>query len=97
MSLDLSNNQITDISPLSGLTSLHTLHLDNNAIKDFSPLYRLNGLTMLTISGIEVSQNQIKDLKTRLPGCLIYNDEASTDIVEITLGGQDLQKRCHQA
>ena len=88
VSLDLSNNQITDISPLSGLTSLHTLHLDNNAIKDFSPLYRLNGLTMLTISGIEVSQNQIKDLKTRLPGCLIYNDEASTDIVEITLGGK---------
>lgn len=88
VSLDLSNNQITDISPLSQLKTLRTLHLDNNDIKDFTPLYDLNGLTMLTIGGIEVSQSQIKELKTRLPGCLIYNDDASTDIVEVHLGGK---------
>lgn len=88
VSLDLSNNQITDITPLAQLKSLRTLHLDNNEIKDFTPLYDLHELTMLTIGGIEVSQSQIKDLKTRLPSCLIYNDEASTDIVEINLGGK---------
>lgn len=88
VSLDLSNNQITDLTPLSQLRSLRTLHLDDNDIKDFTPLYDLNGLTMLTIGGIEVSQSQIKELKTRLPSCLIYNDEASTDIIEISLGGK---------
>ena len=88
VSLDLSNNQITDITPLSQLKTLRTLHLDNNDIKDFTPLYDLNGLTMLTIGGIEVRQSQIKELKTRLPGCLIYNDDASTDIVEVHLGGK---------
>ena len=88
VSLDLSNNQITDITPLAQLKKLRTLHLDNNDIKDFSPLYDLSELTMLTIGGIEVSQSQIKELKTRLPGCLIYNDEANTDIVEVHLGGK---------
>lgn len=88
VSLDLSNNQITDITPLSQLKTLRTLHLDNNDIKDFTPLYDLNGLTMLTIGGIEVSQSQIKDLKTRLPSCLIYNDDAKTDIVDVHLGGK---------
>ena len=88
VSLDLSNNQITDITPLAKLKKLRTLHLDNNDIKDFSPLYDLSELTMLTIGGIEVSQSQIKELKTRLPGCLIYNDEANTDIVEVHLGGK---------
>lgn len=88
VSLDLSNNQITDITPLAQLKKLRTLHLDNNDIKDFSPLYGLSELTMLTIGGIEVSQSQIKELKTRLPGCLIYNDEANTDIVEVHLGGK---------
>ena len=88
VSLDLSNNQITDITPLAKLKKLRTLHLDNNDIRDFSPLYDLSELTMLTIGGIEVSQSQIKELKTRLPGCLIYNDEANTDIVEVHLGGK---------
>lgn len=88
VSLDLSNNQITDITPLAQLKKLRTLHLDNNDIKDFSPLYDLSELTMLTIGGIEVGQSQIKELKTRLPGCLIYNDEANTDIVEVHLGGK---------
>ena len=88
VSLDLSNNQITDITPLAQLKKLRTLHLDNNDIRDFSPLYDLSELTMLTIGGIEVSQSQIKELKTRLPGCLIYSDEANTDIVEVHLGGK---------
>lgn len=88
VSLDLSNNQITDISPLASLKQLRTLHLDNNDIKDFSPLYELKNLTMLTISGIDVKESQIKELKQKLPGCLIYNDEADTDVVSVRLGGK---------
>lgn len=87
-SLDLSNNKISDISPLKKLTGLRTLHLDGNEIKDFSPLYELDGLSMLTISGIEIGQAQLKQLKEKLPNCIIYSDDAKEDILEIKLGGK---------
>lgn len=88
VSLDLSNNDITDLSDLSELKSLRTLHLDGNEIEDFSPLYDLKKLTMLTISDIEIKESQLKELKEKLPGCLIYSDEAKEDVVDITLGGK---------
>lgn len=88
VSLDLSNNDITDISALAGLKSLRTLHLDGNDIEDFTPLYGLNKLTMLTICDIEIKESQLKQLKERLPGCVIYSDEAKEDIIDITLGGK---------
>lgn len=89
VSLDLSKNNIRDISPLSSLAELRTLHLDDNAnIKDFSPLYRLSNLTMLTISGIEIGESQLEELREKLPNCQIYSDKANADVVEITLGGK---------
>lgn len=88
VSLDLSNNEITDISDLAGLKNLRTLHLDGNEIKDFTPLYGLNKLTMLTICDIEIKESQLKQLKEKLPGCVIYSDEAKEDIIDITLGGK---------
>ena len=88
VSLDLSNNDITDISALAGLKSLRTLHLDGNDIEDLTPLYGLNKLTMLTICDIEIKESQLKQLKERLPGCVIYSDEAKEDIIDITLGGK---------
>lgn len=88
VSLDLSNNEITDISALSGLQSLRTLHLDGNKIEDFSPLYSLKKLTMLTIGDIEIKESQLKELKEKLPGCLIYSDEAKEDVIDVTLGGK---------
>ena len=36
--LDLEGNQITDVSPLAGLTGLERLYLIDNPITDFSPL-----------------------------------------------------------
>lgn len=88
VSLDLSNNDITDISVLAGLKNLRTLHLDGNDIEDFTPLYGLNKLTMLTIGGIEIKESQLRQLKEKLPGCVIYSDEAKEDIIDITLGGK---------
>ena len=88
VSLDLSNNDITDISALAGLKNLRTLHLDGNDIKDFTPLYSLNRLTMLTIGDIEIKESQLKQLKEKLPGCVIYSDEAKEDVIDITLGGK---------
>lgn len=87
-SLDLSNNDISDISELEQLKSLRTLHLDGNKIEDFSPLYGLDKLTMLTITDMEIKESQLKELKEKLPGCVIYSDEAKEDVIEITLGGK---------
>jgi len=42
--LDLSNNQIGDISPLANLTSLKWLILNNNQISDIGALVRNTGL-----------------------------------------------------
>ena len=37
---------------------------------------------------IEIKESQLKQLKERLPGCVIYSDEAKEDIIDITLGGK---------
>lgn len=87
-SLDLSNNKISDIKPLKKLSSLRTLHLDGNEIKDFSPLYDIDSLSMLTIGQMDISASQLKELKAKLPNCIIYSDDAKEDVVEIKLGGK---------
>lgn len=86
--LDLRNNRIKDIAPLSGLTELRTLYLDNNRIEDFTPLYSLHNLGILYITGMDISETELNALKTALPSCIIYSDDASPDVVEITLGGK---------
>ena len=86
--LDLSNNKISDIKPLKKLSSLRTLHLDGNEIKDFSPLYDIDSLSMLTIGQMDISASQLKELKAKLPNCIIYSDDAKEDVIEIKLGGK---------
>ena len=49
------NPQITDLSPLAGLTSLKTLELQNTGASDLSPLSSLTGLTELRIANPDVS------------------------------------------
>ncbi len=88
VSLDLSENSIEDIGALSKLTSLKTLHLDGNKIESFKPLYDLKKLTTLTITDIKISKSQLKELKEKLPNCVITSDEAENDVVEIKLGGR---------
>ncbi|NET61757.1 MAG: leucine-rich repeat domain-containing protein, partial [Symploca sp. SIO2E6] len=55
--LILNNNEIADISPLSGLTNLTGLVINNNNITDISPLLRLTNLSFL-----ELGNNQITDI-----------------------------------
>ena len=45
--LDLNNNQIADLKPLSSLTNLTRLGLNNNQIADFKPLCSLTPLIPL--------------------------------------------------
>jgi len=42
--LDLNKNQISDISPLSGLHNLQSLSIKENPITDYSPI---EGLTVI--------------------------------------------------
>jgi hypothetical protein len=55
--LDLSTNQIADISQLAALTKLETLILKENQVSDLSPLAGLVSLTHL-----DLSTNQVSDI-----------------------------------
>ncbi|EKS8444446.1 leucine-rich repeat domain-containing protein [Listeria monocytogenes] len=74
--LDLSGNQISDITPLSNLTNLSSLYLNNNQISDISPLSNLTDLVDLTLQG-----NQISDISS------LSN---LTDLVDLTLQGNQI-------
>eukprot|EP01051_Picozoa_sp_SAG22_P013795 SAG22_NODE_1589_length_4048_cov_68.361611_2_plen_61_part_00 len=47
----LNNNQITELAPLSALTSLAHLVLQDNQITDLAPLAALTSLTSLDLGG----------------------------------------------
>lgn len=55
--LNLDKNEISDISPLSGLTNLEELNLSNNSINDLTPLNGLLNLKKLSLilSGTDIS------------------------------------------
>jgi internalin A len=54
--LSLGNNQVSEISPLSGLSNLRMLSLSSNQISDISPLSGLIGLTDLSLGNNQVSE-----------------------------------------
>jgi hypothetical protein len=53
--LNLNENQITDLSPLKGLTKLETLDLGYNRITDLRPLAELTGLQYLRLFDNEIT------------------------------------------
>eukprot|EP01051_Picozoa_sp_SAG22_P028805 SAG22_NODE_10351_length_539_cov_50.668182_1_plen_74_part_00 len=72
--MELQNNQITDIAPLSAQTSLTYLDLRNNQITDIAPLSALTSLTDLDLSNnpwkFSNSDPIVILLKSR--GCKVY-------------------------
>lgn len=73
--LDLSSNDITDISPLEKLPNLQwlTLNSDKN-ITDFSPLAKLTKLSRLSCNNTNISDlSPLKDLKELMYLCLENN------------------------
>jgi internalin A len=56
--LDLSNSEISDLQPLTGLKNLEGIMLNENKIIDLKPLEELGNLQLL-----DLSNNQISDLK----------------------------------
>jgi hypothetical protein len=57
ITLSLGSNEISDLTPLSGLTDLRGLLLEYNQISDISPLSELINLVVLNLNG-----NQVSDL-----------------------------------
>ena len=82
--LYLENNQISDISVLSGLQDLSYLTLNNNQISDISPLN-----TLLNLRGLELNNNQISCISPlsglQNLGILYLNNNQISDIS--ALGG----------
>jgi len=53
--LELTGNNITDLSPLAGLSNLHQLHIGENPITDISPLASVPSLQQLFLHSTQVT------------------------------------------
>lgn len=100
--LNLSNNQIRDISYLEDLVGLIELNLSNNLFSDLEPLEKLTNLTMLNLSCNAITSDLVELLQEDLPGCnIIFNNnrppfitihsrQYSVDLLEIGFYKQGL-------
>ena len=63
-SLDLRQNQLTDLTPLAGLTQLESLELRGNDLLDLTPLASLTNLKTLRLGGSDsgVNNPNLQDL-----------------------------------
>ena len=73
--LNLSYNDLTDITALSSLTAVESLDLRGNRIPSVMPLLNLNSLRYLYLEGNPLSQEQIEQLRSALPLCEILFEE----------------------
>nr|WP_312983042.1 leucine-rich repeat domain-containing protein [Clostridioides sp.] len=79
-SLDLSNNNITNIQELQFCTSLKHLYLGNNKVSDISPLKGLKSLESLNLESNEISNiSPLEDL-TSLTYLYLNSNQISDDI-----------------
>ena len=61
--LDLGDNQIQDLRPLSGLYKLEVLRLSQNKVHDIEPIFELPNLLVLEIWGNKLNENSEKSVK----------------------------------
>lgn len=81
--LYLSDNEISNLQPLSGMTNLGVLHLDDNEVADLQPLSGLSNL-----SRVQFERNQITDI-----GPLVSNTGlGSYDMVDLRYNWLDLRE-----
>mgnify|MGYP002701045226 CR=1 FL=1 len=67
----LSNNRITDITPLVSITNLEPLEIRETQVTDVTPIAGLNKLTELHLKGNKIAEGQQAMLKKALPNCKI--------------------------
>lgn len=73
-SLDLSDNEIMEITALGSLSALEEIDLSGNNISSLQALYRLKGLKTLNISGNPLTQEQVDALREALPDCEVITE-----------------------
>jgi serine/threonine protein kinase len=83
--LDLSNNAISDITPLKSLTNLQTLNLNNNQIKDLTPLAGLTQLTELNLGRNSLDNSSLQSLEPlkRLSKLSLNNNSSISAITSL--------------
>lgn len=69
--LNLSDNALEDITPLSCLKALETLDLSDNSVDSVKTLMSMTGLKKLDLSGNPLTDEQIESLREALPDCEI--------------------------
>ena len=70
--LSLNGVKNDGIEPLAELTGCTDMFLTNCGIIDLTPLYSLDGLKELDISFNLLTNGQVRELRKRLPRCIIY-------------------------
>jgi len=73
--LNLSGNQISDISPLEGLANLIVLRLPSNQISNLSPLSALTKLITLTLESNQISSVSALSTLTNLTSLTLWNNQ----------------------
>jgi|EP00945_MAST-04E_sp_MAST-4E-sp1_P001341 hypothetical protein len=76
--LSLSFNNVSRISNLDGLKSLHTLKLDNNTIKVMENLEHLSNLTWLDLSFNNIEEISGLQSLTKLTDLTLFNNSISS-------------------
>jgi len=69
----LGVNQISDITPLTGMIQLELLRLHRNQITDITPLLGLRNLTLMYLGGNPLTLQTVDELRAALPNCEIPN------------------------
>ena len=72
--LDLSYNELTEISSLGALPALEMLDLTGNRIASIQVLHRLSGLKVLKVGGNPLTQEQLDAFRAALPDCELITD-----------------------
>lgn len=70
--LNISGNNISDLSPLENLTNLEYLYINNNDVKDISALSKLKNLKELFLSGNKIKS--VSELKNLIKLNVLYID-----------------------
>ena len=88
MSVNVSDNPITDFSPLYNKPDLRTLVMDNTAIADITQLHNLTGVTTLRAGYIWITVDERAALAAALPQCTIHTSYEYL-IKKLNMGGKE--------
>lgn len=69
--LDISRSNVSDLAPIADFDSLRMLVMGRCDVEDLTQLYELASLKEVQLSRSSYDSEQLKDIASRLPGCLV--------------------------